>query len=73
MFHLKENGSSTVMAKRENPHKYLLYKPTVSQFLVFLASGQRELPVHGALMLYLSGEGYVPNKQVQGDPRCVPS
>ena len=26
--------------KRENPHKYLLYRPTFSQIMVFLASGK---------------------------------
>lgn len=51
----KENGG--VILKRENPHKYLLYKPAVAQFLVFLASGHKELPPNGALMIYLSGDG----------------
>jgi hypothetical protein len=55
MFELQENGG--VVLKRENPHKYLLYKPAVAQFLVFLASGHRELPPNGALMIYLSGDG----------------
>ncbi|GIY08979.1 protein SCAI [Caerostris extrusa] len=31
-------------AKRENPHKYLLYKPNISQLIVFLSSGFKELP-----------------------------
>lgn len=30
-----ENGRSI----RDNPHKYLLYKPTLSQLMVFLSSG----------------------------------
>ena len=58
---LQENGASGssggVVSKRENPHKYLLYKPTVSQFMVFMASGHRELPANGALLLYISGDG----------------
>lgn len=53
----QENGGSNVTMKRENPHKYLLYKPTMSQFLIFLASGLRELPANGAMMIYVSGEG----------------
>eukprot|EP00095_Tigriopus_kingsejongensis_P009832 maker-scaffold21_size687808-snap-gene-1.16 protein:Tk09832 transcript:maker-scaffold21_size687808-snap-gene-1.16-mRNA-1 annotation:"hypothetical protein TcasGA2_TC003262" len=51
-----ENGSGMGL-KRENPHKYLLYKPTVAQFLIFMASGHRELPSNGALMLFISGDG----------------
>ncbi|ENN79886.1 hypothetical protein YQE_03705, partial [Dendroctonus ponderosae] len=50
-----ENGDRP--SRRENPHKYLLYKPTLSQILVFLASGFKELPVNGALLLYLSSDG----------------
>ncbi|XP_023248332.1 protein SCAI [Copidosoma floridanum] len=48
-----ENGAP----RRDNPHKYLLYKPTYSQILVFLASGFKELPANGALLLYLSADG----------------
>jgi len=55
--------------KRENPHKYLLYKPTVSQFLVFLASGHKELPPNGALMIYISGDGCFSTKPQPEDPR----
>ena len=47
--------------KRENPHKYLLYKPTLSQLLVFLASGFKELPMNGALLLYISADGLFPS------------
>ncbi|CAB0042952.1 unnamed protein product [Trichogramma brassicae] len=38
-----ENGAP----RRDNPHKYLLYKPTFSQVQVFLSSGIRELPANG--------------------------
>ncbi|XP_063227251.1 protein SCAI isoform X2 [Bacillus rossius redtenbacheri] len=51
----QENGDR--LLKRENPHKYLLYKPTLSQVLVFLASGFKELPPAGALLLYISADG----------------
>jgi len=61
-----ENGG--VVLKRENPHKYLLYKPTVSQFLVFLASGHKELPPNGALMIYISGDGCFSTKPQPEDP-----
>ncbi|XP_026331881.1 protein SCAI [Hyposmocoma kahamanoa] len=41
----------------ENPHKYLLFKPSPSQLLVYLASGCNELPHTGALLLYISADG----------------
>lgn len=40
-----ENGERRHL--RDNPHKYLLYKPSISQLLVFLASGFKELPPAG--------------------------
>ncbi|KAJ6598489.1 Protein SCAI, partial [Pseudolycoriella hygida] len=51
----KENGDRR--HHRDNPHKYLLYKPSISQLLVFLASGFKELPPAGALLLYVSADG----------------
>ncbi|XP_046997506.1 protein SCAI isoform X1 [Schistocerca americana] len=51
----QENGDRPM--KRENPHKYLLYKPTFSQIMVFLSSGFKELPPNGALLLYISADG----------------
>ena len=61
---LNENGertSSSAGYKRENPHKYLLYRPTFSQLFVFLASGFKELPANGVLLLYLSADGVFAN------------
>lgn len=55
-----ENGGGGVGERRptrDNPHKYLLYKPSISQLLVFLASGFKELPPGGALLLYMSADG----------------
>ncbi|XP_037525158.1 protein SCAI isoform X3 [Rhipicephalus sanguineus] len=58
-----ENGGTgdSRTGKRENPHKYLLYKPTFSQLFVFLASGFKELPPNGVLLLYVSADGSFPN------------
>lgn len=50
-----ENGDRRSI--RDNPHKYLLYKPSLSQLMVFLSSGFKELPPGGALLLYLSSDG----------------
>lgn len=54
-----ENGGG---GARDNPHKYLLYKPTLPQLLVFLASGYKELPPNGALLLYISADGSFPSR-----------
>ncbi|XP_034232212.1 protein SCAI [Thrips palmi] len=59
-----ENGDGSTMTgrplRRENPHKYLLYKPTFSQVIMFLSSGFKELPLNGAMLLYLSADGCFP-------------
>ncbi|KAG1959006.1 protein SCAI [Pimephales promelas] len=48
-------------AKRENPHKYLLYKPTFSQLFTFLSASFKELPANSVLLVYLSATGVFPN------------
>jgi len=65
-----ENGESSGgrSGKRENPHKYLLYKPTFSQLMAFLASGFKELPPNGAMLLYLSADGCFSTPKHRDDP-----
>ncbi len=58
--------------KRDNPHKYLLYKPTLSQLLVFLGSGFKELPPKGALLLYVSADGVFPTSGSPHDRKGLP-
>ncbi|XP_046912223.1 protein SCAI [Dermatophagoides farinae] len=59
-----ENGMDYRQFRRENPHKYLLFKPTFSQFLLFLSSGFKELPANGVLLIYLSADGcFINSKQ----------
>ena len=53
--------------KRDNPHKYLLYKPTFSQLFTFLASGFKELPPTGAMLLYISADGCLGNANKHTD------
>lgn len=43
--------------RAENPHKYLLCKPSPNQIFVYLASACSDLPPNGALLLYLSADG----------------
>ncbi|CAF1631832.1 unnamed protein product, partial [Adineta ricciae] len=54
ILNLSDNGISN----RSNPHKYLLYKPTFSQIYAFTSSAFKELPTNGALLLYISADGY---------------
>ena len=56
--------------RRDNPHKYLLFRPTFSQFLVFLTSSFKELPVNGVLLLYLSADGCFINSKQPEDSKC---
>ncbi|CAG9558205.1 unnamed protein product [Danaus chrysippus] len=41
-----------------NPHKFLLFKPSPSQALIYLASSCNDLPPNGALLLYVSAHGH---------------
>lgn len=64
-----ENGEKRHL--RDNPHKYLLYKPSISQLLVFLSSGFKELPPGGALLLYMSADGCFSTTQHPEDCKCL--
>uniref|UniRef100_A0A672LQI6 Suppressor of cancer cell invasion n=1 Tax=Sinocyclocheilus grahami TaxID=75366 RepID=A0A672LQI6_SINGR len=58
---LQEGGEPNEKpAKRENPHKYLLYKPTFSQLYTFLSASFKELPANSVLLVYLSATGVFP-------------
>lgn len=61
---MMESNGSVSGRTRENPHKYLLYKPTLPHLQVFLASGYRELPPNGALLLYISADGSFPARSL---------
>ncbi|XP_025112792.1 protein SCAI-like isoform X2 [Pomacea canaliculata] len=52
---------------RDNPHKYLLYKPTFGQLNTFLASAFKELPPNGAMLLYISADGSHGNQKHTDD------
>lgn len=53
----KPNNNNNSLA---SPLKYALYKPTFSQLYLVLASGFKELPQNGVLLLYLSADGCFP-------------
>ncbi|KAJ3125390.1 hypothetical protein HK100_010835 [Physocladia obscura] len=50
-----EKGGST--GKRLNPHKYLLYKPTLAQLMLYIATAYKDINENSALMLYVSADG----------------
>ena len=65
-----QDGQNPSTKQRENPHKYLLYKPTFGQLTTFLASGYRELPPGGAMLLYLSADGSAGTAKHSDDSKC---
>ncbi|KAI8335943.1 hypothetical protein BC941DRAFT_354942 [Chlamydoabsidia padenii] len=50
---------SHVGSKRTNPHKYLLYRPTLSQLMVYIATAFKDTGDSAVMLLYLSADGYV--------------
>lgn len=50
-------NSQQAQGIKGSPHKYLLFRPTFSQLFLFLASGYKELPANGVILLYLSADG----------------
>ncbi|KAJ1566687.1 hypothetical protein HK096_000681, partial [Nowakowskiella sp. JEL0078] len=43
--------------KRSNPHKYLLYRPTFAQLMVYIAIAFKDITDNSALLLYISADG----------------
>lgn len=65
-----ENGFERNYFRRENPHKYLLYRPTFSQLTLNLSSAFKELPANGVLLVYLSADGCFVNTKQPEDSMC---
>ncbi|KAI8093327.1 uncharacterized protein BX664DRAFT_259458 [Halteromyces radiatus] len=55
--HDKSHPSGT--SKRINPHKYLLYRPTFTQLLVYIATAFKDTGDNGVMLLYISADGCV--------------
>jgi len=60
-------NSQQAQGVKGSPHKYLLFRPTFSQLFLFLASGYKELPQNGVLLLYLSADGSFGHMTANGD------
>ena len=53
--------------QRENPHKYLLYKPSFSQSLTYISAAFKDLPPHGVLMIYISADACEPSGKLNNN------
>lgn len=63
----QKNGSITAASKRGNPHKYLLYRPSIAQVQVHLAASFKDTADHTAMLVYLSGPGlYSEDSKISG-------
>ena len=52
----QDEANTIPCLRRENPHKYLLYKPTLETLLVYLCSGWKDVEAGGTLLVYISGD-----------------
>lgn len=43
--------------RRSNPHKYLLYRPTFNQLLLYLTTAFKDVSENAAMLLYMSADG----------------
>ncbi|KAI9498495.1 hypothetical protein BDB00DRAFT_800530 [Zychaea mexicana] len=51
-----DKGTTTI-SRRINPHKYLLYRPSLSQLFVYISTAFKDTADNGAMLLYLSADG----------------
>ncbi|KAJ3088343.1 hypothetical protein HK102_008982 [Quaeritorhiza haematococci] len=58
-------GADKVTTRRSNPHKYLLYRPTFAQLMLYVATAFKDITDNSALLLYLSADGS--KRNVKGD------
>jgi hypothetical protein len=52
---------------RDNPHKYLLYKPTISQSLTFISAAFKDLQPRSVLMIYISADASESHAKIKLD------
>ncbi|PKY38594.1 hypothetical protein RhiirA4_392237 [Rhizophagus irregularis] len=57
-------------SRRVNPHKYLLYRPTFSQLLVYISTAFKEINENSALLLYISADGTKPSNNNEQNSIC---
>ncbi|KAI9208764.1 protein SCAI [Polychytrium aggregatum] len=52
-----DRTSDKSATRRTNPHKYLLYRPTISQLLLYIATAFKDISDNSAMLLYISANG----------------
>ncbi|KAI8142493.1 hypothetical protein BJV82DRAFT_144101 [Fennellomyces sp. T-0311] len=50
-------GDKSTITRRINPHKYLLYRPSLSQLFVYISTAFKDTADNGVMLLYLSADG----------------
>ncbi len=65
--------TSQSIVQRENPHKYLLYKPSFSQFYAYISAAFKDLQPMSVLMLYVSADGFesTSKNQIERNKFCL--
>jgi len=53
----KEGEDDKKQSRRSNPRKYMLYRPSFAQILIFLATCFKDISENSAILLYLSADG----------------
>ncbi|KAJ3333869.1 hypothetical protein HDU76_002195 [Blyttiomyces sp. JEL0837] len=51
------DGADKSAFRRSNPHKYLLYRPTLAQLLLYISTAFKDINESSCLLLYLSADG----------------
>ncbi|SAM05676.1 hypothetical protein [Absidia glauca] len=55
----QQDKASHASNKRTNPHKYLLYRPSLSQLLVYITTAFKDTGDSAVMLLYISADGCV--------------
>jgi hypothetical protein len=55
----QQDKASHTSSKRTNPHKYLLYRPSLSQLLVYITTAFKDTGDSAVMLLYISADGCV--------------
>ncbi|TPX50258.1 hypothetical protein SeLEV6574_g01006 [Synchytrium endobioticum] len=54
---IEDSSEKSAAVRRSNPHKYLLFRPTFSQLMLYTATCFKDIGDNSALLLYLSADG----------------
>nr|KAJ3420695.1 hypothetical protein HK105_005369 [Polyrhizophydium stewartii] len=52
-----EDVDKSTATRRTNPHRYLLYRPTFAQLMLYIATAFKDISENSAMLLYLSADG----------------